>query len=333
MKNNRHILKLFANCVPVKGIKRSIIYDLQRRTYKFIPNAMYVILSEHKNRTIDEIKFAFDNKYDEFIDEYVVFLINNEFCFFCDEPDNFLDIHFDWQSPLFITNAIMDFYENSNYNYLKFINEIESLSCESLDIRDYSGNNLCKIEDILTNTKYSCLKSINVYIKYSPSVDDNKYYKLCKTNYRIKYLYVHASPYNKEVSDNEFYYNKVIYTVNKILNHDDCGIIDSAYFSTNIKMFTEAQHFNTCLNRKISIDVDGNIKNCPSMERSFGNINDSSLKDVLEIPSFKNLWKIKKDEIEVCKDCEFRYMCADCRVFIKDKNNLYSKPSKCNYDP
>ncbi len=312
---------------------RSIIYDLQRKTYKFIPNAMYVILTEHKNKTIDEIKITFDNKYDEFIDEYVVFLINNEFCFFCDEPDNFPEIHLDWQSPLFITNAIMDFNENSNYHYLKFINEIESLSCESLDIRCYSENNLQIIEDILSKTKYSCLKSINAYIKFSTSLDDNKYFELCKINCRLKHLYVHSSPYNKEVSDNDFFYNKVIYTVQEILSHDDCGIIDRIYFSTNIKMFTEACHFNTCLNRKISIDAEGNIKNCPSMERSYGNINEIHLKDVLDKPSFKELWKIKKDEIEICRDCEFRYMCTDCRAYVKEKGNIYSKPAKCSYDP
>ena len=24
---------------------------------------------------------------------------------------------------------------------------------------------------------------------------------------------------------------------------------------------------------------------------------------------------------------------TDCRAYIQDKNNIYSKPAKCNYDP
>ena len=43
--------------------------------------------------------------------------------------------------------------------------------------------------------------------------------------------------------------------------------------------------------------------------------------------------KIKKDDIDVCKDCEFRYICTDCRSIIKDLNYRYSQPVKCKYNP
>ena len=33
------------------------------------------------------------------------------------------------------------------------------------------------------------------------------------------------------------------------------------------------------------------------------------------------------------KDCEFRYICTDCRVFIQEDANILSKPLKCNYNP
>ena len=58
-------------------------------------------------------------------------------------------------------------------------------------------------------------------------------------------------------------------------------------FEVNIPLFTEAQLHNTCLNRKISIDVDGNIKNCPSMAQSFGDIRDTTLQEALDHPDFK----------------------------------------------
>lgn len=49
--------------------------------------------------------------------------------------------------------------------------------------------------------------------------------------------------------------------------------------------------------------------------------------------NFKQLWGIKKDEIKVCQDCEFRHMCTDCRAYIENPNDIYSKPLKCGYNP
>ena len=69
------------------------------------------------------------------------------------------------------------------------------------------------------------------------------------------------------------------------------------------------------------------------MMQSFGNIKDTTLKEAIEKPGFKDLWFICKDKIDVCKDCEFRHMCTDCRAYIKDPENIYSQPAKCPYNP
>lgn len=114
-----------------------------------------------------------------------------------------------------------------------------------------------------------------------------------------------------------------------VTSSDCCGIIKPEFFGINIEFFSEGNAFNTCLNRKISIDVEGNIKNCPSMKISYGNINEKQLIDISNLKKFKEIWNIKKDEIEICKNCEFRYICTDCRAFTKE-DSLYSKPSKCD---
>lgn len=69
------------------------------------------------------------------------------------------------------------------------------------------------------------------------------------------------------------------------------------------------------------------------MKRSYGHIDDTSLLQVVNQPDFQKLFHIKKEEILVCKDCEFRNICTDCRAYLEDHNNLYSKPLKCGYDP
>lgn len=68
------------------------------------------------------------------------------------------------------------------------------------------------------------------------------------------------------------------------------------------------------------------------MQRSFGNIKEKSLKEIVINQKFQSLWKIIKDDVEVCKDCEFRYICTDCRAFQEEDSNLL-KPKKCSYNP
>lgn len=53
------------------------------------------------------------------------------------------------------------------------------------------------------------------------------------------------------------------------------------------------------------------------MSQAFGNIKDTTLEETLQDPNFKKYWKLTKDEIEICKDCEFRYICTDCRAYTE----------------
>ena len=69
------------------------------------------------------------------------------------------------------------------------------------------------------------------------------------------------------------------------------------------------------------------------MSRSYGNIKDLSLLEVLNLQEFQKYWYINKDEISICKVCEFRYNCTDCRAFLQNPDDIYSKPLKCGYNP
>lgn len=69
------------------------------------------------------------------------------------------------------------------------------------------------------------------------------------------------------------------------------------------------------------------------MQKSYGNIQTTTLEEALNKSGFKDLWSIKKDDIKICQDCEFRHICTDCRAFIDDPNDIYSHPAKCTYNP
>ena len=53
--------------------------------------------------------------------------------------------------------------------------------------------------------------------------------------------------------------------------------------------------------------------------------------EIVYSKEFRQCWSIKKDNIKVCKDCELRYNCIDCRAGHQVDNG--SKPVGCNYDP
>jgi SPASM domain peptide maturase of grasp-with-spasm system len=126
---------------------------------------------------------------------------------------------------------------------------------------------------------------------------------------------------------------KIYYSPSVIQSENCCGNIHTMFFRVNIRAFSEAKQFNSCLNRKIAIDKRGKIRNCPSMKNNFGEIQTSTLREALNIPEFKFSWGITKDKIKICQVCEFRYMCSDCRAYTEDPDDLYSKPLKCGYNP
>jgi SPASM domain peptide maturase of grasp-with-spasm system len=113
-----------------------------------------------------------------------------------------------------------------------------------------------------------------------------------------------------------------------------CGIINQDYLDySSIHLHNKLHTRNGCLDRKISVDRFWNIKNCPSMKNSYGKVGEISIREVITKDSFKSFGFINKDSISICKMCEFRYNCTDCRAFITDESDIYSKPLKCGYNP
>jgi SPASM domain peptide maturase of grasp-with-spasm system len=328
--------KLYENCILVKGSLRSIICDLQFGSFKFIPNDLYDVLILAKNHPIVNIKKIYENKFDDAIDEYLLYLNENELGFWQSTENNdlFPPISLDWDEPSEITNCILDFHITSPYEFKEVLPQLEKLGCKDIQIRFYSEISL----DFLSKTLYllntSRIKSVELMIKNDNTVTEKILLELCDKFPRIKFIIVHSSPEDTcSISQNSNNMGSVLFVKDVLQSEKHCGIINSTYFRTNLSLFSESQQHNTCLNRKISIDVNGEIKNCPSINKSYGNIKNTTLQNALDKNGFKDVWKISKDKIEKCKDCEFRHICTDCRAYIEKPDNIYSKPLKCGYDP
>ncbi|HNL82395.1 MAG TPA: grasp-with-spasm system SPASM domain peptide maturase, partial [Chitinophagaceae bacterium] len=322
----RSYFRLYANCILVKGYCRSLIYDLQFSEVFEIPNILYDILKESNSFTIKDLKKKYPD-YSKGIGAYFKLLQDNNMGFYTDQINTYPELNLEWDYPSKITNSIIEISNVTIKKFNQIIHELDSLNCEALELISYRYLSLRKLQTILNLTLDTKIKSIYIITKYYTSINQDNYIKLTKDHPRICSILFHSSINYNLTQD------KIIFMANKIPNNTLCGKISQANFSINIKHFTEAQKHNSCLNHKISIDVNGNIKNCPSMQKSYGNINDTTLTQALNKKGFKDNWYITKDQIEVCKDCEFRYMCTDCRAYLDEPKNKFSKPLKCGYNP
>lgn len=334
MLPDHQYFKLFTNCIPVKGISRSIICDLQRHRLEIIPNTMFEMLKENEGKSIKEIKDIYGKENEQAIIQYFEFLINKEYVFLCDQSDLafFPPLNMDWEIPSIIENAIIDIDDKSQHDYKTIFNQLDDLICIALHLRFFVNFSIDSFENILTLLNESIIESIDVLIPYNESITEQQLKHWNDTYPRIRSIIISQAPTNFHIN-NEDWHLTVILTDKKIDSHLYCGMIGPKYFTVNQKLFSESLQFNTCLNHKISIDIDGNIKNCPSMEQSFGNIKNVRLEEAIGNSDFKKYWRINKEQIETCKGCEFRHICTDCRAFLENPQDIYSKPLKCGYDP
>lgn len=324
---------LFANCVPVKGVNRSVICDLQQNSFEFIPNELLYILTKQSKKSLREIKTYFDNVYDEIIDEYFDFLIKKKYGRWINKLDSgLINLNFKYDVPNAITNCIIDFDHTSNHPLQKIVSELDELGCQAIQLRFYHSIHPSQLHDYLTYFDNSKIRGIEIVAPFEKEFTEDKLIKLAEHHPRLLQIVLSGASDNKETFYNKDHF-KVNYITTKIESSFCCGFISTAYFRVNIKSFTQAKNFNSCLYKKIAIDKSGNIGNCPSVPQKYGNINHNSLMDAVEETEFKKMGTIKKDSITICKACEFRYICSDCRAYTEDPEDLYSKPLKCGYNP
>lgn len=329
---SNHYIRLYANCIAVSGVSRAIICDLQNHIIHEIPFQFKDVFNGSKLKLLDFFLDSDTQLQRSEKDNFIQFLLKKDLAFYCSESevDNFPEISLKWDFPSFITNCILDAKSELWYFCQELIQQLETLCCYFVEIRYFETPNLVHLQKVVELINLSSLKSCDLILKSS---NDKTYISDLigiVNNSKISFVVLHSSLNNNLIQDDNC---RIIEIKEEVKDHSHCGVINPMYFSVNTQMFSEAQQFNTCLNRKISVDYNGEIKNCPSMSIAYGNIKNLTLEDVYKMDGFKSVWRINKDQIEVCKQCEYRYICTDCRAYLEDPLNIYSKPLKCGYNP
>jgi SPASM domain peptide maturase of grasp-with-spasm system len=239
-----------------------------------------------------------DNLHDEIIDEYFEYLIVNELGFYCDDPDNFPKIDLSWETPEIFTNAIVDLNKESNYDVCKVLKDIEDVGCKNVEFRIFGGYSQADLKDLCLTFKDSIMRYASILVRYDSSFTNEAVKELLEANQRVQRLVIFNSP-------EELSFDFVSFVKANIESSNCCGSVNYKYFVSNIELFTESQKYNSCLNKKISVDVNGFIKNCPSMSESFGNVENTSFREVSEIETFKKFWKVNRIKLMFAKFVNF----------------------------
>ncbi len=333
--DDKTYFRLFYDCIPVKGHTRSIICDLNRQHFDFIPNSLYFILEKYANKSLKSIFGSFQSEDHPTIIEYLTFLYEKEYIFWCtkEELKSFPHPELQFETPTFIENSVVDVTKTSDHDWKKIILQLSELGCSNLQIRIFEkyGFDYCyPIFDLIEN---SIITNVEILIPYSIEAGEDDFFtEFSKKYLRLSKLIVHSSPFEKNFIVADTLTN--IFITTDVINSDKCcGIVNPVFFTVDLDFFAESLKNNTCLNKKISVDASGYIKNCPSRSENYGHLNTTNLKDALNNTSFLEKWKITKDDIKICMDCEFRRICPDCRAFKEQPGDDFSKPLKCGYNP
>jgi len=252
--SNKYFI-LYANCIAVKGHSQSLICDLEKSNYQLIPNIFYDILLESKIKTVNEIKVHFDNQYDDGIDMYFERLNTEDLGFFTDEPQNFSNIDLGYNTPSIITNALIDINEIP-INLDEIIVQLDKLGCHTIQLRFFEKVSISDLNKILDYTDNKRFRSVELYLKYTYETDDSNLLSILDNYRRVSFIAVYNSSHKRKING-----HNIFYVNDNNVNEKSCGKISQNYFTVNYPMFTESQKLNSCLNQKISVDVNGEIKN------------------------------------------------------------------------
>ena len=320
------VYRLNSDCIPVKGSKRSSIYDLKNLTHYFIPNTLLELLMEMPIfSSIDWVDYCGKN-YADIIDSYIHYLKKKHLINGIQKKITFKNFDFSKRIDLYFSNALV------RRRTTSFPDDLKEFLLEA----NIKYLHLIVIKECIMSELQLLLSSINPFISVElfirTRISEELLMELVEEFVNVKAIFVFNSATGRIVQNVHPEMGN-LYFINEDIENLSCGYICKEYFCVNADMFKISQVFNSCLFGKISIDENDLIGNCLFSDERYGKYIESDFKTLLNDRGFTKHWNITKDQIDVCKDCEFRHMCTDCRVFIKDPENIYSQPAKCTYNP
>lgn len=321
--------KLYANCVPVRGYRESVVMDLQRSGFLIISNLLFDVLKTNQESiSIGQLKKKYLGKYDQGIDNYIKYFMNEEMGFCTEEPEKFPNLVTHFYQPFKIVSSVINFKIKGTYSLEKILIQLITLDTQLIQLRIFDNIDLESLLEIIAVIKKSRIKIFEIFLKEN-QFSLNDLFKLTKTDGRVE-IVVYSS--SSDEPKKEILLENRVHFIKEKIRPNSKEKFNEKIFVSNIPFYVESLSYNVGLNRKICVDLDGSIKNFVNHKLVFGNVNNVSLNEILDNDEFKWKWLINNDLIEKCKDCQFRYMCLNNSDIVK-KGKKYYRLDNCGFDP
>jgi SPASM domain peptide maturase of grasp-with-spasm system len=318
-------IRFYECCRPVKGIKRAAIYDLQRAQIVFAPNELIDFIYINEDKTVETI--LEENHFQvDLLKKQLLYLEENELVFFPTNPGNFPKIKEIIDKPNLLEFIYLNI-DTINDQKLDFLDTIDQTGANNLVLISSKSIKKIGLEKVLSRLVTSKIKCINIIGKYHKN-DFEEIKEILDFNSRIRRCVFFDC--NDKIDD--FEHIKFSKKVLKELFNN--GIISNINFTINLESFLESKTFNLFYNQKIFIGDEGNILKYFDDKNTIGNVyKDDLIQIIKEDKSLKAFWETSKDQIEECKNCEFRYICPDNRIPLKTESKKIVHESGCIYNP
>jgi len=295
-----------------------VIIDTQRTELYYIPNDLHRLLKENPKGLI--------NSDDPIVQDYLSFLLENELGFIIDEVHNFPPIQFIYEDAASISHAILEFEDFENYNVDLALSKIAALGCKNIFIRFKIRCNLNTVTEVFKFVFKHEFNSVDICVSHK-KIEMEEVKDFVYKNPTIRNFILIEANKDDVLRISEDGMSTIVCDQSSLHERRPLG---PKLFNLNIKFIDESIRFHNHLKGKISIDSKGEVKNLPSFERSFGHVDTHDLDTIVSSNEFNQYWYVQKDQIDVCKDCEHRYICPH---LISKEEEVCSKPLSCSYNP
>jgi len=316
---------LYEDCKIVLGYNRAMIYDFGRNEYYPIPISLAKIINKYnKKQSIDYVVNKYQKEYRKTIKEYFDFLFTKESIFQTETPELYLELSLEYDTYSIINTIILEYSVLIDLKKLESL--INSLNVEEIELKI---SNISDLDIVLSKLNTSKLASIVLVIKYSKQLSKFFFLNLKHKYKKITQIIIYLAPFDKFYYLEEYKITKVSFIKTSLSFFDN--LVRPSIFRVNINFFTEALKYNSYYHNKLFIDSSGYIIDSFTKRKRLKNL--LEIKDYLRLDKINVLSFINKDNISICKDCEYRYMCVDPRIPKQNKEKKWYSENDCGYNP
>ncbi|MCB0376815.1 MAG: hypothetical protein KDD04_12935, partial [Sinomicrobium sp.] len=164
-------------------------------------------------KSINEALEKYGAENEKTIMEYLEYLENNAYGFFCTKKERkrFPGMDLKFETPNHITNAVLEMEKMDREKAASVFEQLCALKCESVHLLFYSTITTEDIQYIIQLSRNNTLTSIEITAKFNPDPDEIQLAKINKTPNKIVRFIFYASDKTFAADYGDPYLFKVIY--------------------------------------------------------------------------------------------------------------------------